>query len=36
MTDMGKVMSAAKARLAGKTIDGGRMSQLVKERLGGK
>ena len=31
--DMGKVMKAAMARLAGKTADGGRVSQLVKERL---
>lgn len=35
MKDMGKVMAAAKARLAGKTIDGARVSQLVKEKLGG-
>ena len=34
--DMGKVIAAAKAKLAGKTIDGGRLSQLVKERLSGK
>jgi uncharacterized protein YqeY len=34
--DMGKVMAATKARLAGKTIDGGKVSQLVKERLSGK
>ena len=34
--DMGKVMAAAKTRLAGKTIDGGKVSQLVKERLSGK
>ena len=33
--DMGKVMAAAKTRLAGKTIDGARVSQLVKERLSG-
>jgi len=31
--DMGKVMKAAMARLAGKTADGGRVSQLVKEKL---
>jgi uncharacterized protein YqeY len=31
--DMGKVMKAAMARLAGKTVDGGRVSQLVKEKL---
>jgi uncharacterized protein len=36
MKDMGKVMNAAKAKLAGKTIDGSRVSQLVKEHLGGK
>jgi len=36
MKEMGKVMAAAKAKLAGKTIDGGRVSQLVKEKLGGK
>src|SRR5438876_4148875 len=30
MKDMGKVMAAAKTRLAGKTIDGARVSQLVK------
>jgi uncharacterized protein YqeY len=34
--DMGKVMAATKTRLAGKTIDGARVSQLVKEQLGGK
>jgi len=34
--DMGKVMAAARNRLAGKTIDGGKVSQLVKERLSGK
>jgi uncharacterized protein YqeY len=33
MKDMGKVMKAAMARLAGKTADGGRISQIVKERL---
>src|SRR5262245_2048333 len=33
MKDMGKVMQGVKARLAGKTVDGGRVSQLVKERL---
>jgi len=31
--DMGKVMKATLGRLAGKTADGGRISQLVKERL---
>ena len=36
MKDMGKVMAATKAKLAGKTIDGGRVSQLVKEQLSGK
>ena len=36
MQEMGKVMAAARAKLAGKTIDGARVSQLVKERLGGK
>ena len=33
MKDMGKVMKAAMARLAGKSADGGRVSQLVKEKL---
>jgi uncharacterized protein len=33
MKDMGKVMTATKSRLVGKTIDGARVSQLVKERL---
>jgi uncharacterized protein YqeY len=33
MKDMGKVMKAAMARLAGKTADGSRVSQLVKELL---
>jgi uncharacterized protein YqeY len=33
MKDMGKVMKATQARLAGKTTDGGRVSQMVKERL---
>jgi uncharacterized protein YqeY len=36
MKEMGKVMTAAKAKLAGKTIDGARVSLLVKERLGAK
>jgi uncharacterized protein YqeY len=36
MKDMGKVMAATKTKLAGKTIDGGRVSQLVKEQLSGK
>jgi len=35
MKEMGKVMAAAKTKLAGKTIDGARVSQLVKERLSG-
>ena len=34
MKDMGKAMKAAMARLAGKSADGGRVSQLVKEKLG--
>ena len=33
MKDMGKVMTATMARLAGKTADGSRVSQLVKEKL---
>ena len=33
MKDMGKVMKAALARLAGKTVDGARVSQIVKEKL---
>jgi len=33
MKDMGKVMKAAMAHLAGKTADGARVSQIVKERL---
>jgi uncharacterized protein YqeY len=33
MKDMGKVMQGVKTRLAGKTVDGGRVSQLVKEKL---
>ena len=33
MKDMGKVMKATMARLAGKTVDGSRVSQLVKEKL---
>ncbi|HET9942631.1 MAG TPA: GatB/YqeY domain-containing protein [Terriglobia bacterium] len=33
MKDMGKVMKATQARLAGKTVDGARVSQMVKERL---
>ena len=36
MKDMGKVMAAVKTQLAGKTVDGARVSQLVKEQLGGK
>jgi uncharacterized protein len=31
--DMGKVMKAALGRLAGKSADGGRVSQMVKEKL---
>jgi hypothetical protein len=34
MKDMGKVMKATQARLAGKTADGARVSQMVKEKLG--
>src|SRR6186713_2335022 len=33
MRDMGKVMKATLALLAGKTADGARISQLVKEKL---
>jgi len=33
MKDMGKVMKAALARLVGKTADGARISQIVKEKL---
>ena len=33
MKDMGKVMKAALARLSGKSADGARVSQLVKEKL---
>jgi uncharacterized protein len=33
MKDMGKVMKAALTRLAGKTADGSRVSQMVKEKL---
>jgi len=33
MKDMGKVMKATMNRLAGKTVDGSRVSQLVKEKL---
>ena len=33
MKDMGRVMKATLARLAGKTADGTRVSQMVKERL---
>lgn len=36
MKDMGKVMAATKAKLAGKTIDGAKVSQMVKEQLSGK
>jgi uncharacterized protein len=34
MKDMGKVMKATMGHLAGKTVDGSRVSQLVKEKLG--
>src|SRR5712692_8216768 len=33
MKDMGKVMKATLARLAGKSADGSRVSQMVKEKL---
>jgi uncharacterized protein YqeY len=33
MKDMGKVMKATQARLAGKTVDGARVGQMVKEKL---
>jgi uncharacterized protein len=33
MKDMGKVMKATMTRLVGKTADGSRVSQLVKEKL---
>lgn len=33
MKDMGKVMKATQSRLAGKTADGARVSQMVKEKL---
>src|SRR5262245_36201050 len=33
MKDMGKVMKAVMTRLAGKSADGSRISQLVKEKL---
>ena len=36
MRDMGKVMASARTKLAGKTIDGARVSQMVKEQLSGK
>lgn len=35
MKDMGKAMKAANAKLAGKTTDGAKVSQLVKQRLQG-
>lgn len=35
MKDMGRVMKATLGRLAGKTADGSRVSQMVKERLQG-
>ena len=31
--DMGKVMKTTRDRLAGKTVDGGKVSQLVKDKL---
>ena len=34
MKDIGKVMKATQSRLAGKTADGARVSQMVKEKLG--
>ena len=34
MKDMGRVMKATQLRLAGKTVDGARVSQMVKEKLG--
>ncbi|HET9219123.1 MAG TPA: GatB/YqeY domain-containing protein [Terriglobia bacterium] len=34
MKDMGKVMKATQSRLAGKTVDGAQVSQMVKEKLG--
>src|SRR5262245_39307145 len=34
MKDMGKVMKATMGRLVGKTVDGSRVSQFVKEKLG--
>jgi hypothetical protein len=34
--DMGKVMAAAKAKLAGMTVDGKALSEAVKNRLSGK
>jgi uncharacterized protein len=33
MKDMGKVMKATQAKLAGKTADGSKVSQMVKEKL---
>ena len=33
MKDIGKVMKATQSRLAGKTADGARVSQMVKEKL---
>ena len=33
MKDMGKVMKGARERLAGRTADGARVSQMVKEKL---
>ena len=34
MRDMGKVMKAAMAALAGKTVDGKKVSEAVKAKLG--
>lgn len=33
--DLGKVMKAAMARLAGKTVDGKRLSEIARAKLGG-
>ena len=33
MKDMGKVMKATQGRLTGKTVDGARVSQMMKEKL---
>src|SRR5579863_8362225 len=34
--DLGKVMKAALAKLSGKTVDGKRLSEIVRARLGGQ